>query len=57
MKRVSYAFAYHHPAGLNCGDVLVDPYFGDLLVDSVYFRDGRWQFTTTQLRKEAHESA
>lgn len=50
----TYEDAYWHPETVSRGDVLVDLLFGERVVESVFFQDGQWQFTTAA---RVHEPA
>jgi hypothetical protein len=47
-----YTHAIWHPESVNRGDVLVDPLFGEVVVESVFFQDGEWHFTTSARQHE-----
>jgi hypothetical protein len=51
----SYADAIGNPETVIRGEILFDPFFGEVVVESVYFQGGDWHFTTTS--EGEHEPA
>lgn len=47
-----YADAFWSPVTVCRGDVLIDPLLGEVVVESTFYQDGEWHFTTSPRQYE-----